>query len=167
MRAINMAYEVLADPHKRAAYNTARWGAGAPRPSVSRSSRPVATSVASSAPPGGTTRLVGIVFLVLIVGFGTLTCVLSSRVPTTTRPDGVPILPRATATALALAALSPAQRAALEPNPCLATQACLARYATTRSCALFHYPALCRTRNTDAIRRICAGLAARFGDDLR
>ena len=109
MRAINTAYAVLSDPHKRAAYDAARaWPAYVTRQPVK-----VARAAPRAAPPSPSsdvTRVVGFGFLLLLVGFVAVACVLSSRLPTTAGPDGVPILPRATATASALAALPPQER---------------------------------------------------------
>jgi hypothetical protein len=109
MRAINTAYAVLSDPARRAQYDAAVHFARPPY----RSARPPAADRRSATKSGGTTRMVGLAALGIALLFVAAACVLTLRLPTRTGRDGVPVLPRATATALALEALSPAERTAV------------------------------------------------------
>jgi hypothetical protein len=114
MRAINTAYATLSNPIRRAAYD-----ASLPRGGSWSGYGPGASRTLSYSAPAqrvqprtsmGVARAVGLGIVVLVVGFGAVACLLSSQVPTTTRPDGVVVLPRATATALALAGQSQTNR---------------------------------------------------------
>jgi hypothetical protein len=117
MRAINAAYSVLADPQLRATYDSQLARAvqhTVPSVETATPVRPAVPRAVASTRRERTmptraehaTKLAGIAFLTLFLGFGVLTCVLSSRLPISTGADGMPIIPRATATALARQGLS-------------------------------------------------------------